>query len=277
MHNKPIELIVVDLWGLAPYFSNGKQYYISFVDAFTRHTWIYFLTKKSDALFAFLVFKKQIELLLGCKIKQVQTNGGGEFKSFVPHLQSFGIQHRISCPHTSKQNRLVKRRYCQIVETRLVLLAQALFPLSYWSDAFVTAVHLMNCLPTKALGGLTPIMRLFGKQPNLQSLKSPSVIIKNSFAVEVGSSSPSSERLQFVEPDDIDQTFDTRVQSLPEHVANAEPEHTAGPVDVVESLPSNVHPMVTRSKVGVYNPKIYVAKLSMIEPKSVHEAMMIPS
>lgn len=125
------ELIVIELWGLAPCFSNGKQYYISFVDAFARHTWIYFLTKKSDALFTFLVFKKQVELQSRCKIKQVQTDGGGEFRSFVPHLQRFCIQHRISCPHTSEQNGLVEHRHRQIVKIGLVLLAQASLLFSY--------------------------------------------------------------------------------------------------------------------------------------------------
>lgn len=49
VYNKPLELIVVDILGPAPCSSNGKQYCISFVDSFTRHTWIYSLTKKSDA------------------------------------------------------------------------------------------------------------------------------------------------------------------------------------------------------------------------------------
>lgn len=86
MYTKPLELVIADLWGPAPYFLNGKQYYISFVDVFARHIWIYFLGKKSDALSAFLLFKKQVELQLGCKIQQLQTDGGGEFRSFVPHL-----------------------------------------------------------------------------------------------------------------------------------------------------------------------------------------------
>lgn len=118
-----LNLVVADLWGPAPCFSNGKQYYISFVDAFTQHSWIYFLSKKSDALSAFLRFKKNVELQLGCSIKQVQTDGDGEFKSFVPHFHSNGIQHRVSCSHTSKQNGLVERRHRQIVEIGLVLLA----------------------------------------------------------------------------------------------------------------------------------------------------------
>lgn len=54
VYTKPFELIFSDLWGPAPHLSTcGYLYYITFVDAFTRYTWIYFLKKKSDALAAF--------------------------------------------------------------------------------------------------------------------------------------------------------------------------------------------------------------------------------
>lgn len=35
--------------------------------------------------------------------------------------------------------------------------------------------------------------------------------------------------------------------------------------------------MITKSKVGVFKPKTYVVELSVTEPKSIHEAMTIPS
>ncbi|KAA3465460.1 Retrovirus-related Pol polyprotein from transposon TNT 1-94 [Gossypium australe] len=44
-----------------------------------------------------------------------------------------------------------------------------------------------------------------------------------------------------------------------------------------DPLPSNVHPMIPKSKVGVFNPKTYGIELSMIEPKNIHEAMTTPS
>lgn len=40
----PLELIISDVWGPAHTHSrNGFKYYISFVDAYSRYTWIYFL------------------------------------------------------------------------------------------------------------------------------------------------------------------------------------------------------------------------------------------
>lgn len=59
----PFELIHSDLWGPAPYTSTcGYSYYITFVDAFTRYTWIYFLKQKSDAIVAFNQFYTLISI-----------------------------------------------------------------------------------------------------------------------------------------------------------------------------------------------------------------------
>lgn len=62
-YNVPLELIYYDLWGPAPITSYmGYTYYICFVDAFSRFTWIYFLYTKSEALTIFKQFKLMVEL-----------------------------------------------------------------------------------------------------------------------------------------------------------------------------------------------------------------------
>lgn len=39
---------------------------------------------------------------------------------------------------------------------------------------------------------------------------------------------------------------------------------------------TNVHPMITRSKVGTFKPKAYTAVVTSV-PTNIHEAMAIPS
>ena len=47
-YSSPFELVFTDLWGPAPFLSStGTKYYVSFVDANTRFTWIYLLNNKS--------------------------------------------------------------------------------------------------------------------------------------------------------------------------------------------------------------------------------------
>ena len=51
-----------DLWGLAPVTSvNGYQYYVLFVDHFTRSTWLFLLKAKFDAFPVFTQFKAFFE------------------------------------------------------------------------------------------------------------------------------------------------------------------------------------------------------------------------
>ena len=50
----PLELVFSDLWGSAPIFvGSGYEYYICFVDAFSRYSCIYLLQNKSQAFTAF--------------------------------------------------------------------------------------------------------------------------------------------------------------------------------------------------------------------------------
>ncbi|GJX36816.1 uncharacterized mitochondrial protein-like protein [Tanacetum coccineum] len=62
------------------------------------------------------------------KLKNVQTDWGGEFRNLALFFSSLGIIHRQSCPHTSEQNGFVERRNRHVVETGLTLLAQSCIP-----------------------------------------------------------------------------------------------------------------------------------------------------
>ena len=56
-------------------------YYVSFIDDFSRNTWIYFLKKKSEAFDRFKEFKALVENQTEKKIKVLRIDNGGEFCS----------------------------------------------------------------------------------------------------------------------------------------------------------------------------------------------------
>jgi hypothetical protein len=57
-----LELIHSDVFGPVPVPSLGKSvYYVSFIDDFSRNTWIYFLRKKSEVFDKFKEFKALVE------------------------------------------------------------------------------------------------------------------------------------------------------------------------------------------------------------------------
>lgn len=75
---QPLQLTHTDLWGPSSVPSiNGYKYYILFIDDFSKYTWIYMLKNKSEAFDVFCHFKTQVELQLGHKIKNLQSDWGG--------------------------------------------------------------------------------------------------------------------------------------------------------------------------------------------------------
>lgn len=44
----PLKLIFSNVWGLAPSSASGKKYYVSFIDDYSKFTWIYLLKNNSE-------------------------------------------------------------------------------------------------------------------------------------------------------------------------------------------------------------------------------------
>lgn len=60
------------------------------------------MSHKSDVLAIFTRFKLLVKTHFSCKIKTLQTDGGGEFQKLDPFLGQNGISRCISCPHTQQ-------------------------------------------------------------------------------------------------------------------------------------------------------------------------------
>lgn len=165
--------IHIDLWGLAPVVSiQGYRYYVSFMDDFTRFTWIFPLKTKDETLSVFKIFKTQIEKQLETSIKCLQSDWGGEFRPFVHYLHEEGIQFRHSCLFTHNQNGLVERKHRRITEIGLTLLAQATLPINFWWDAFHTTTYIINRLSTLILSMKSPFESIFHLKPGYKFLRS---------------------------------------------------------------------------------------------------------
>lgn len=162
----PLELIHTDVWGPFPIqFTSSFKYHIQFLDDYSQHTWIYPLKHKGEFLSAFMQFKTLVEKQFDKRVKILQNDQGGEFRSFTQYLQNEGIVFRQSCPYTSAQNGRVERRH------RLTLLDQACMPLHYWWEAFQTVVYLINRLPSTVLANQSLFSILYGKVPNYTDLR----------------------------------------------------------------------------------------------------------
>jgi hypothetical protein len=91
----PLELIHSDVWSSPIMSVGGCRYYVVFIDDYSRFTWMFPLQNKSDVFLCFIKFKNLVENLLSCKIKQLQSDNGGEYISnnFKNFLETHGILH----------------------------------------------------------------------------------------------------------------------------------------------------------------------------------------
>jgi hypothetical protein len=64
-----LELIYFDVWGPVRSTVHGEKYYVSFVDAYSRFTWIYLLRQESDTLLFSIDSKPRLKDVLTTYIR----------------------------------------------------------------------------------------------------------------------------------------------------------------------------------------------------------------
>ncbi|RDX96475.1 hypothetical protein CR513_20861, partial [Mucuna pruriens] len=75
-----LELIHTNICGLFPTTSwNGQQYFITFIDDYSRYNYLYLIHEKSQSINIFKSLKAEVELQLGNKIKAIKSSHGGEY------------------------------------------------------------------------------------------------------------------------------------------------------------------------------------------------------
>ena len=130
------------------------------------------MQRKNEVLTHFQNLVALIQNLCQGSVKNLQSDNGTEFvnKTFSHFCSSKGIQQRFSCPHTPQQNGLAERKHRHIVSTIRTLLITSHAPQELWVEAALTAVYLINLLPTSTLQWDTPYFRLHKRQPSYSSL-----------------------------------------------------------------------------------------------------------
>ena len=169
----PFEIIHSDVWGITPVSSHAKyKYFVTFIDNYSRFTWIYFLHTKDEVFPVFQKFLAFIETQFSSCIKVLRSDNGGEYTSheFQNFLQHKGIISQRSCPYTPQQNGVAERKNRHLLDMVRTLLLESSTPSTFWVEALSTAVYLINRLPSQQLNFDSPYYRLYGKHPDYHNL-----------------------------------------------------------------------------------------------------------
>eukprot|EP00253_Pinus_taeda_P017373 PITA_17373 len=108
----PLQLVHNDLCGPLPIVSfSGYKYLLTFIDDFSRHTWVYFLKVKSEVFNMVLTFKAFVEKQYGHRILKLRSDNDKEYvnNKFINFCIEHGIQMQHIVPYTPQQNGVAKR------------------------------------------------------------------------------------------------------------------------------------------------------------------------
>ncbi|KAJ0440838.1 putative RNA-directed DNA polymerase [Helianthus annuus] len=107
------------------------------------------------------------------RVKVFRSDNGTEFvnNKMDSFCKSKGIIHQTSCSYTPQQNGVVERKHRHLLNLTRSLLFQSGVPLNFWSDCVLTAVYIINRLPSSVLLGKSPYELMFGFRPSLAHLR----------------------------------------------------------------------------------------------------------
>ncbi|KAG7583985.1 Retrotransposon Copia-like N-terminal [Arabidopsis suecica] len=103
-------------------------------------------------------------------MKAVRSDNAPELR-FEELYKAKGIISYHSYPETPQQNSVVERKHQHILNVARALMFQACVPLDFWGDCILSAVFLINRLPTALLSNKSPFELLHSKPPDYSSLK----------------------------------------------------------------------------------------------------------
>ena len=84
-----LEVIHSNVWGPAQTTTFDRhQYYVIFIDDFSRHTWNYPMRQKSEVFKHFETFKNEVEKAINRHVRCLQSDGGKEYFSdeFIEYI-----------------------------------------------------------------------------------------------------------------------------------------------------------------------------------------------
>ncbi|KAH9733975.1 hypothetical protein KPL71_017220 [Citrus sinensis] len=120
-----LEYVHSDVWGLTKTASiGGSHYFVTFVDDFSIHVWVYTMRAKDE---------------------------------------NEGIKRHFTVRHTPQHNGVVERMNRTLLEKVRCMLSNVGLDKKFWAEAVSYVSHLVNRLPSAAIGGKTPMEMWSGK------------------------------------------------------------------------------------------------------------------
>ena len=114
----PFMIIHSDVWTSPVVSISGMKYFVTFIDCFSRMTWVYLMKHKHEVLRCFQDFCSLVKTQFNNQVQLIRIDNGTEYvnKEFSAFLSANGIMHQTTCPDTPPQNGVAERKNHHILE-----------------------------------------------------------------------------------------------------------------------------------------------------------------
>ncbi|CAI7901412.1 unnamed protein product [Closterium sp. NIES-53] len=171
----PLDEVVMDVVGPLKLGAAGAEYFLTIVDVYTRMTWVYVLSKKSDVAETVKTdWLPMVERQQDRLVKAIRTDRGGEFlsKEFSLWLKKTCIRHSLIMPYSPAMNGIAERANRTITETARGLLIEAGLPDYFWPDVVRSACVAKNrALTHVGADKWVPYVEWIGRKPKVDMLR----------------------------------------------------------------------------------------------------------
>ncbi|WAR60918.1 hypothetical protein PtB15_13B167 [Puccinia triticina] len=165
-----LSVVCVDLMGPfdTPTMTGGK-FALTIRDVFTSYSEVRILKAKSEAADMLMQTLTRWETQVGCKIKILRSDNGGEFDSkvFAKFLTDKGIVAERSLPYHYFQNGAAEQYNRTVSDMGRSILYDSELGKEFWGYAFMWAAWTINRIPNRITKEKTPYEFFFGDKPQL--------------------------------------------------------------------------------------------------------------
>jgi transposase InsO family protein len=172
---RPLERVHSDLCGpINPVAYNGVKYILTFIDDWTHFTVVFGLKSKSEVFNYIKLYEARVTSRFNSKISIFRCDNGTEFvnndvRSF---FEEKGVQYELTIPGTPENNGVAERMNRTILDKSRCMLLDSTLSKTFWIEAVMTAVYLINRSPTRSnKDDKVPAEKWFRRKPNLSNLR----------------------------------------------------------------------------------------------------------
>jgi len=158
---------------------NGHQYFISFIDDYSRYAYLFLIHEKSQSLDVFKKFKVEVENQINKRIKSVRSDRGGEYYGrydgsgeqrpgpFAKYLEECGIVPQYTMLGSPSMNDVVERRNKTLKDMIRRMICHSNLLESLWGETLKTVAYILNRVSTMATAK-TLYELWVGRKPSLK-------------------------------------------------------------------------------------------------------------